>query len=144
MHRTGEILLVDDSEDDVVVALRAFRRHGLEHRVYVARDADEALRHLLAASPPPRVVLLDLRMPGVDGREVLRAVRADARTRWLPVVVVSSSNRPEDVQECYRLGANSYVTKQYGNQSPGDYLARVARYWLELNQETPVTRGLTG
>ncbi len=137
-----DLLLVEDNLNDVVVALRAFRLHGLEHRVKVLRDGAEALDYLSGegsehepdARVLPKVVLLDLRMPRIDGREVLRSVRADARTRDLPVVVVSSSQAESDIRDCYEMGANSFVVKSFDAKKPGEYLVDVARYWLNLNR----------
>ena len=138
----SDLLLVEDNLNDVVVALRAFRLHGLEHRVKVLRDGAEALDYLTgeggedeAEAPPlPKVILLDLRMPRIDGRAVLRQVRADARTRDVPVVVVSSSQAEADIRDCYEMGANSFVVKSFDAKRPGEYLVDVARYWLNLNR----------
>jgi CheY-like chemotaxis protein len=80
------------------------------------------------------VILLDLKMPRMDGREVLRELRANPRTRHIPVVVVSSSGRESDVRECYDLGANSFVVKEFDPARPGEYLVETARYWLETNE----------
>ena len=80
------------------------------------------------------LVMLDLRMPGMSGIEMLRRLRSDERTRQIPVVIVSSSDRPEEVRESYLSGANSYVVKRYESESPGGYLADVARYWVDLNE----------
>lgn len=140
MRGAPEILLVEDSPDDVAIALRAFRRGHMEERLAVARNGAEALEYLFDGKERPgpthlpRVVLLDLRMAGIDGREVLRRLRADERTRGLPVVIVSTSSYREDIESCYRLGANSYVVKQYNLQDPGQYLVEVAKYWLNFNQ----------
>jgi two-component system response regulator len=135
------ILLVDDDRDDVDVALRALRRAGLSTLVAVARDGQEALEALgvepgAAAEPtePPSVMFLDLRMPRVDGWEVLRRVRLAARTAALPVVVISSTERPEEIRRCYALGANSFLVKRFDERSPGAYFAEAARYWVELNR----------
>ena len=138
----SDLLLVEDNVNDVLVALRAFRLHGLEHRVKVLRDGAEALDYLSGAGtgeeseavPLPKVILLDLRMPRIDGRAVLRQVRADARTKDLPVVVVSSSQAESDIRDCYEMGANSFVVKSFDAKRPGEYLVDVARYWLNLNR----------
>jgi two-component system response regulator len=138
-----EIVLVDDDADEVAVALRAFRRAGLDARLRVLRDGAEAIEWLVPTTgdapsrPRPAAVLLDLRMPRADGLEVLRRLRADARTADLPVVVVSSSGREEDVRAAYRAGANSYVRKRADGVDPGVFLIAAARYWLELNEAPP-------
>lgn len=137
---TSDVLLVEDNVSDVMVALRAFRLHGLAHRVKVLRDGAEALDYLCGAAtegeppPLPKVVLLDLRMPRLDGRAVLRWMRADERMREVPIVVVSSSQAERDIRDCYRMGANSFVVKSFDEKRPGEYLVDVAWYWLNLNR----------
>ena len=132
------ILLVDDDEDHLFVAERALTRAGIRAKLCMAREGREALRVLQqetadeGSGGPVALVMLDLRMPGMDGLELLRRIRADERTRAIPVVVVSSSDRQEEILESYAAGANSYVVKRYGG-SPGDYVVQVARYWVELN-----------
>ncbi len=137
----GEILIVEDDENDLAVALRALRRHALHGRVRVLRDGAEAVEFLLgegagtgAPGPLPRVVLLDLKTPRMDGKAVLRALRADPRTRHVPVVIVSWSDDGNDVRECYELGANSFVVKRSDPQRPGDYLVDAVRYWALQNE----------
>lgn len=131
------ILLVEDDRDEVRVALRALDRAGLDVPVQVVGDGQEALRALGleddACPPLPRVVFLDLKTPRVDGWEVLRRMRANPRTVDLPVVVISSSDRPEDIQRSYALGANSFLHKHFDPRGPGRYFADAAHYWLELN-----------
>lgn len=147
MIPTPDVLLVEDNASDVAVALRAFRRGALESRVGVLRDGEQVLDWLDRLGEGdgqgagngrgvrmPKVILLDLRMPKVDGWEVLRALRSHEATRLVPVVVVSSSDREGDVQEAYRLGANSFVKKRFDPGRPGGYLVDAARYWLELNR----------
>jgi two-component system response regulator len=136
------LLLVDDDEDYLYVARRAIERAKLHADVRVTRDGDEALRVLglrssgVEPAPPHTVVvvMLDLRMPGLGGLEVLREIRASERTRELPVVIVSTSNQPEDVARSYAHGANSYVVKRLDAESPGSYVVDTARYWLETNE----------
>lgn len=133
------ILLVEDDRDEVDVALRALRRAGVAAPVEVVRDGVEALEALgiedgAASGPAPRVVFLDLKMPRVDGWEVLRRMREHPRTASVPVVVVSSSDRREDIERSYALGANSFLLKRLDRHGPGGYLAEAARYWLELNR----------
>ena len=137
MART-EILLVDDSPDEVDVAMRALRKSGLGDAVEVARDGQEALEVLGLESSEreeirPAVVFLDLKMPRVDGWEVLRRIRSTPESADLPVVILSSSDRDADVERCYALGANSFLLKRFDTGSPGAYIAEAARYWLELN-----------
>lgn len=136
MSRLPIILLVDDDEDHLFVAERAITRAGIPARLCMARDGKEALRVLdqetAPGGGPVALVMLDLRMSGMDGLEMLRDLRSDPRLRAVPVVVISSSDRWEEVREAYACGANSYVVKRFGG-SPGAYLADVARYWIELN-----------
>jgi len=139
LTRLPIILLVDDDEDHLFVAERAIGRAGVQAKLCMARDGKEALRVLdqetaSGSGGPVALVMLDLRMPGMSGLDMLRRVRADERTRGVPVVVISSSDRPDEVRECYAEGANSYVVKRYDDGSPGTYLADVARYWVELNE----------
>lgn len=142
MARRADILLVEDDPNDVEVARRAFRRSGLEASLVVVRDGQEALDYVHGSEgresgdprPVPRVIFLDLKLPGLNGWEVLRCIRSHVRTEEVPVVMVSSSDRESDIRESYRLGANSYLVKQYQRDQPGRYLADAARYWLELNR----------
>jgi CheY-like chemotaxis protein len=145
VNRLPAILLVDDDDDYLFVALRAIERTGLRAEVRVARTFKEALAQLgigpdPAQSPCPRigVVLLDLRLPGGSGLDLLRHMQESDRTRSIPVVVVSSSDRPDDVRQSYELGANSYVVKRYLALPPGAYVAETARYWLQLNESPRV------
>lgn len=142
MDRT--ILLVEDNPDDVELTLRAFRVNKLANPVGIARDGVEALDFLFGrgafaarAGHPPALVILDLKLPRLDGHEVLKAMRADARLRRVPVVVLTSSREEEDVAKSYSLGANSVVRK------PVDYAAFVeaartlGMYWMMLNEPPP-------
>jgi two-component system, response regulator len=135
------ILLVDDSSDDVDIALRALRRAKLGAEIRTVRDGSEALEALrpagvapVAAPLRPRVIFLDLRMPQIDGFELLRLLRLWPETREIPVVVLSSSARSEDIRRSYQLGANSYLVKQFEPGDPGAFIAVAARYWIELNR----------
>ena len=135
------LLLVDDNPEDVTIALRAIRRAEFPVDVLTLGNGREALEALdlygdgSRGRKPllPQVIFLDLRMPQIDGFEVLKRLRSASRTRSIPVVVVSSSERPEDVRRSYDLGANSYLVKQFDGRDPGGWLADAARYWLELN-----------
>lgn len=142
MTGTPLLLLVDDNPDDVMIALRAIGRAGLEVQVQTLRDGREALEALHLFDAPrdteplrPHVIFLDLRMPQVDGFDVLRTLRSVPRTRDIPVVVISSSRRPEDVRRSYALGANSYLVKRFDRHDAGRWLAEAARYWTQLNQQ---------
>jgi two-component system response regulator len=133
------ILLVEDNADDVELMIRAFRGHNAALQVQVARDGGEAIELLQGANgnPPPAVpalVLLDLKLPGIDGFEVLRRIRSDVRTRFLPVVVLTSSAEPGDLANAYRLGANSYVRKPMSFRDLLPAVQQIAAYWLQLNE----------
>jgi two-component system response regulator len=139
--RDKVILLVEDNPDDEDLALRAFQRGDVTNPVAVARDGIEALDYLHGtgmhagrdASVQPAVVLLDLKLPRMDGFGVLRQIRADVRTQCVPVVMLTSSREDEDVIECYRLGANSYVHKPLDFTEFVSAVRQMAVYWLMLN-----------
>lgn len=135
------ILLVDDDPDDIELTKRAFARSRVTNQIEVARDGSEALDRLLGpgAGPLPALVLLDLKLPRVDGLEVLQQLRAEERTRLLPVVILTSSREDRDLLEGYRLGANSYVRKPVDYAAFEDAVRQIGTYWLELN-ESPTTR----
>jgi len=137
-REVGQVLLVEDNPHDVEVAMRAFRRHRLDARVEVVSNGADALDYLRAAErgerPLPLVVFLDLRMPDVDGIEVVREMRATGASRHVPVVMNSSSRQERDIEASYRSGANSFVVKRFEPERPGEYLIDVARYWLDLNE----------
>jgi CheY-like chemotaxis protein len=143
MMRSSTLLLVEDDRNAVDVALRALRRAGLEVEVQVAADGLEALEALglepAGATPAgdPSVVFLDLKLPRIDGWEVLRRIREHPRTSDLPVVVLSSSDRPQDIRRSYECGANSFLVKRFDPRGPGRYFADAVRYWLELNRISP-------
>jgi CheY-like chemotaxis protein len=145
MNRSRTILLVEDNPDDVELTLRAFARSKVLNEIVVARDGQEAL-DLLLGSPGaagrelpvlPEVVLLDLKLPKVDGLEVLRRLRADERTRRLPVVVLTSSNEERDVVSSYDLGANSFVRKPVDFAQFVEAARQLGLYWLVLNEPPP-------
>jgi two-component system response regulator len=136
------ILLVEDNPDDVELTLRALRKNNITNEVVVAGDGEEALEYLTAtgkyAGRPvaalPEVVLLDLKLPKAGGLEVLRSMRADPRTRLLPVVVLTSSSEETDVVSSYQLGANSYIRKPVDFDQFVDAIRQLGLYWLVLNQ----------
>ncbi|MGE6757293.1 response regulator [Corallococcus interemptor] len=140
--RCGTILLVEDNADDVDLSLIAFERAGLSAQVVVARDGVEALDYLFGTGPhagrdvreQPRVVLLDLNLPRVSGHEVLQRMRADPRTREVPVVVLTSSLEERDLRESYRNFANSYVRKPVNFDEFIEVTKQLGVYWTTLNR----------
>lgn len=142
---TRIILLVEDNPDDAALTLRAFKRSHLINPMSVARDGVEALDFLFARDayadradePLPALVLLDLKLPRLDGLGVLRAIRADARTRFLPVVILTSSKEEEDLISGYSLGANSYVRKPVDFAEFMEAAKVLGIFWLMLNQLPP-------
>ena len=135
-----EILLVEDSESDLKLALRALENAHVSNRIEVARDGEEALDFMFAqgayAGRPnenPRLVLLDLKLPKVDGLEVLRTLKADPRTRSVPIVILTSSKEQRDIVESYDLGVNSYIVKPVDFDGFTKAVAELGLYWLLLN-----------
>ena len=137
-----EILLVEDDPNDVELTLHAFRRHHLANRVQVLRDGAEALDDLFcqgvyaarAGVENPKVILLDLKLPKVDGKEVLRRVKLEPATRMIPVVVLTSSREERDIVDSYGLGVNSYIVKPVDFEQFTRAVSQVGLYWLLLNQ----------
>lgn len=130
-----DILLVDDSQADVKLALYALDHERLQHRLKVLRDGEEALNFLLpSAGPGPRLILLDLKLPKVNGFEVLKAVRSEPAMRSVPIVILSSSGQENDIRTSYQLGANSYVQKPVDFEAYCLAIQQVRTYWLELNR----------
>jgi two-component system response regulator len=142
----GTILLVDDSPDDVALTLRALKKNNMTNHVDVASDGEEALEYLLPAggradNPLPALVLLDINLPKVNGLDVLRQVRAHPRTRYLPVVVLTTSNEERDIVETYDLGANSFVRKPVVFADFLEAVRLLGLYWLLVNQPALVRNG---
>lgn len=136
------ILLVEDSPTDEALTIRALRRNKVGNKLVIARDGAEALEHLLPSAPDvvplkPMLVLLDLKLPKVDGLEVLRRLRADERTKRLPIVILTSSTEDSDIQRGYDLGVNSYVQKPVDFAQFVEAVRLVGLYWLMVN-ESPV------
>ena len=132
------IFLVEDNPDDERLTLRALKKGRITNPVQVARDGEEALNMLLAADVPlPSIVLLDLKLPKVDGLEVLQKLRANERTRLLPIVILTSSNEQRDIIESYNLGANSYVRKPVDFQHFSDAVYQLGLYWAVINEPLP-------
>ena len=140
------ILIVEDNPDDETLVLRALRKSNIANEIVVVRDGAEALDRLFGEGPyegrgmfKPTVVLLDLKLPKIDGLEVLRRLRADDRTKGLSVVVLTSSDEQEDMVRSYALGANSYVRKPVEFGSFSDAVNQLGLYWLLLNEPIPDT-----
>ncbi len=135
------ILLVEDNPDDEALTMRAFEKNNLRNKVVVARDGAEALDHLLAIDsgdgPAPLLVLLDLKLPKVDGLEVLRRIRAGQRTRLIPVIILTTSVEEEDVLAGYRSGANAYVRKPISFSDFAKAMHAIGMFWLLLAQPPP-------
>ncbi len=136
------ILLVEDNPDDERLTLRALRRGNIANEILVARNGEEALTIVLNANPLPSVVLLDLKLPKVDGLEVLRQIRANERTKLLPVVVLTSSSEESDIIESYNLGANSYVRKPVEIDKFTEAVSQLGLYWAVINELNPRVRKL--
>ena len=133
-----DILLVEDNANDAELTLRALKQRNLANQVHVCRDGAEAVDFFSnGAGPVPKVVLLDLKLPKVDGLEVLRKLRSSQRTRRLPVVVFTSSSEEEDVISSYSLGANSYVRKPVEFEQFLEATKQLGLYWLVLNEAPP-------
>ena len=136
------ILLVEDNPNDVLLAERAFRKNNLEAKAVIARDGVEALDYLFGRdcggdSGCPSLILLDLKLPRINGLEVLKRIRAEKKTRLTPVVILTSSGEEKDMLESYRLGANSYIRKPVNFDQFSDAVGQLKHYWLGLNELPP-------
>ena len=137
-----ELLLVEDSQEDVDLTMHALRRENLANRILVVRDGEEALDFLFCRNPfadrsfdrPPKLVLLDLKLPKIDGLEVLRQVKSHPHTRAIPVVILTSSKEERDLIKSYDLGANSYIQKPVDFDKFRDTVKQLGLYWLVTNQ----------
>jgi len=137
-----EILLVEDSQDDLDMTLRALRKANMANHIEIARDGAEALDFIFCEGAHaarkienlPRLILLDLKLPKIDGMEVLRRIKGDPRTKMIPVVMLTSSKEQKDVIESYGLGTNSYIVKPVDFESFAEAVQRLGMYWLLLNQ----------
>jgi two-component system response regulator len=137
-----EILLVEDNPNDVRLTLHALRRYNLTNNIHVVRDGAEALEFVFCTgayaqrdiAQPPKVILLDLKLPLINGLEVLQRIKADPRTHLIPVVVLTSSGEERDVIDTYRLGVNSYITKPVDFEQFTEAVRTLGMYWVLLNQ----------
>jgi len=137
-----EILIVEDTPQDLDLALRALRKAKVTNRIHIARDGEEAIQFIFCEGPyserklenGPNVILLDLKLPKIDGLEVLKRIKSDPRTRAIPVVVLTSSKEQKDVVESYNLGVNSYIVKPVNFEQFTDAVQKLGLYWLLLNQ----------
>ncbi|GAA4048253.1 response regulator [Hymenobacter glaciei] len=139
------VLVVEDSTEDFTALGRAFRKHALQNPVFRCEDGDQALDYLLGygdrpnwPSALPALILLDLNMPGTDGRTVLGTLKADPKLNKIPVIVFTTSSNVKDIDECYRLGANSYMTKPVNYPALEEKVRLIVRYWLESNEPPTV------
>jgi len=137
-----EILLVEDNPQDLTLTLRALKKANLANHIHVARDGEEALQFIFCEGPfagrkvenGPKVILLDLKLPKVDGKEVLARIKSDPRTKIIPVVVITSSKEQSDLVESYKLGVNSYLVKPVNFEGFAAAVQELGMYWLLLNQ----------
>ncbi len=148
MNSIVDILLVEDSQDDIDLALHALRQGKLANNIFVVRDGEEALDFLFCRAQfsqrsfdhPPKLVLLDLKLPKVDGLQVLKKLKGDPRTKFIPVVIMTSSKEERDMVESYNSGVNSYIQKPVDFDKFRDTVKTLGLYWLVVNQP-PVSNG---
>jgi two-component system response regulator len=148
VNENGVILLVEDNPDDEALTVRALKKNNIKNEVFVAHDGEEALEYLFGTGKhegqdprkAPQLVLLDLKLPKIDGLDVLRRLRAHERTKLLPVVILTSSNEEQDRLQGYDLGANSYVRKPVDFNQFIEAVRQLGLYWLILNERPPLLR----
>lgn len=142
-HNTVEVLLVEDNPSDAELTIRELKKHHLANNLFHAIDGEEALAFIFATGKfegerdithPPKLVLLDIQMPKINGIQVLEKIKSDERTKNTPVVMLTSSKEDPDIQKCYKLGANSYIVKPVNFESFADAIKNLGFYWLLLNQ----------
>jgi two-component system response regulator len=145
IEQRADILLVEDNPDDVKLTLHAFKTANLANTVHIARDGVEALEFLFGTGSGvdgniperPKLILLDLKLPRLDGHEVLKRIKNDARTCGIPVVVLTSSSEERDVMTTYQVGANSYIVKPVDFEQFTEAVRDIGKYWLEINHSLP-------
>jgi len=150
MLNNKKILLVEDNPDDVELTLRAFKKNNIMNEVVVKRDGAEALDFFFGkdgvadkgSNGLPAVILLDLKLPKIDGLEVLKRIRADERTKLIPTVILTSSNEQSDVVNGYKLGCNSYIHKPVDSNQFAEAVRQLGFYWLVLNEAPSQNKGL--
>ncbi len=139
-----DILLVEDNVDDAELTIRALKKHNMANNLFHVKDGEEALEFIFATGRykdkrdilhPPKVVLLDIHMPKVNGMEVLEKIKSDIKTRLTPVVMLTSSKEDPDIKTCYTLGANSYIVKPVNFEGFAEAIHNLGFYWLLLNQQ---------
>lgn len=140
---TVEVLLIEDNSTDAELAIRELKKHNMANNLVHVKNGEEALQFIFATgkfegvrdiSYPPKLILLDIQMPKVNGIEVLQKIKADPRTRSIPVVILTSSKESPDIQQCYELGANSYIVKPVNFEGFANAIKNLGFYWLLLNQ----------
>ncbi|MGD0728396.1 MAG: response regulator [Spirochaetia bacterium] len=134
------VLLVEDNPDDAALTVRAFKKSSIINELVIAKDGEEALAILFSGRALPELILLDLKLPKVDGLEVLRRLRREEKTRLLPVVILTSSREERDLMEGYALGANSYIQKPVDFEQFIEACHQLSLYWLVLNVPPPLKR----
>lgn len=143
--KNDTILLIEDNEDDIALTLRAFRNNNIQNEIVVKRDGQEALDYLFntdagADKLLPVLILLDINLPGINGLHILEKIRQNETTRLLPVVVLTSSNEPEYICQCYDLGTNSYLKKPANLSVFSNMISEIWKYWMGLNTSPPAMR----
>lgn len=144
MHSAIEILLIEDSSSDAKLTIRALQKGNISNNITHLSDGAEALDFIFAKGKyserdvlnKPKIILLDLKMPKVSGIEVLREIKADERTRMIPVIIMTSSKEDSDITTCYKLGVNSYVVKPVGFDNFSKAVVDIGMYWMVVNQES--------
>ena len=142
-HNSIDVLLVEDNLNDAELTMRELKKHNMANNLFHVKDGEEALEFIFATGRygdsrdikhPPKIVLLDIQMPKVNGMEVLAKIKTDERTKAIPVVILTSSKEDPDIKKCYALGANSYIVKPVNFEGFAESIRNLGFYWLLLNQ----------